>query len=98
MNWSPHKMPNSTVRKGTRLKIKDYSSLMVRTTSLTLKIDRMKDHKPFIFEVDRSDGEKIKVLYSKVNDTFFQMQEALSENSCFIGKAIMRGKSSNFDL
>jgi len=50
----------------------------------------MKDPRPFIFEVDRGDGEKIKVLYSKANDTFFQMQEALSENSCFLGKAIMR--------
>jgi len=84
------KMLSSVEIDGTRLKI-NASSLLIVIESFHWIIDRMKDPRPFIFEVDRGDGEKIKVLYSKANDTFFQMQEALSENSCFLGKAIMRG-------
>jgi hypothetical protein len=31
----------------------------------------MGEFKPFVFEVDRGDGEKIKVMYSVNKDTFF---------------------------
>lgn len=57
----------------------------------------MEEPKPFLFEVERGDGEKIKVLYGKKTDTFFQMQESLSENSVFVGKSIMRGKINKYN-
>lgn len=50
----------------------------------------MKDERPFAFEVDRGDGERLKVLYTR--DCFFQLQESLSETSVFVGKSIMKGK------
>lgn len=31
----------------------------------------MNEVKPYIFEAERGDGEKFKVMYSKDNDTFF---------------------------
>jgi hypothetical protein len=52
----------------------------------------MKEFKPFIFEVDRGDGEKYKVMYSVNSDKFFQLQESVTETSMFIGKAILKGK------
>ena len=46
----------------------------------------MIDDEPLGFEVirDRPDGEKLRVLYSKQNDKFFQLQETISECSTFI--------------
>ena len=47
----------------------------------------MLDPEPFGFEVERDGdgGEKLRVLYSRPNDRFFQLQESLSETSTFIG-------------
>ncbi|CDW72208.1 UNKNOWN [Stylonychia lemnae] len=45
---------------------------------------RLTDSKPFIFEADRGDGEKFKVLYNKLTDSYFQMQESINENSLFM--------------
>lgn len=39
--------------------------------SINISIERMKETKPFIFEADRGDGERFKVLWSKTNDQFF---------------------------
>ena len=50
----------------------------------------MKDERPFAFEVDRGDGERLKVLYTP--DCFYQLQESLNEPSVFVGKSIMKGK------
>jgi len=55
----------------------------------------MLDIEPIGFEVQRDgdDGEKLRVLYSKPNDRFFQLQESLSEQSTFIEDQIMKGKT-----
>ena len=55
----------------------------------------MLDIEPIGFEVQRDgdDGEKLRVLYSKPNDRFFQLQESLSEQSSFIEDQIMKGKT-----
>ena len=52
------------------------------------------DTAPIGFEVcrDGEDGERLRVLYSRPNDKFFQLQESLSETSAFIGAQIMKGK------
>lgn len=52
----------------------------------------MLDIEPIGFEVQRDgdDGEKLRVLYSKPNDRFFQLQESLSETSTFIEDQIMK--------
>ena len=34
-------------------------------------VGQMKEAKPFMFEVDRGDGEKLKIMYSKTSDMFF---------------------------
>ena len=57
----------------------------------------MTDCKPFAFEVDRGDGERVKVLYQKASDSFFQLQESVNECSLFVGKAIMKGKVSSIN-
>ena len=44
------------------------------------------------FEVDRGDGERLKIMYSQNEDQYFQLQESVSESSLFVGKAVMRGK------
>ncbi len=31
----------------------------------------MKDAKPFMFEVDRGDGERLKIMYSALSDKYF---------------------------
>ena len=31
----------------------------------------MNEAKPYVFEVDRGDGEKVKILYNKPKDEFF---------------------------
>ena len=55
----------------------------------------MIDMQPFGFEVNRdNDGEKLKVLYSRQNDKFFQLQESLSECSTFIDDQVMKGKQA----
>lgn len=64
---------------------------MVRFSLSISNVERMKDERPFAFEVDRGDGERLKVLYTR--DCFFQLQESLSETSVFVGKSIMKGKS-----
>lgn len=51
----------------------------------------MQDPKPFAFEVNRGDGESIKILYSQSKDQFYQLQESMNECSMFVGKAIMKG-------
>jgi hypothetical protein len=38
---------------------------------MLLFIDKLKDEKPLIIEVDRFDGEKFKLLYSQSQDQFF---------------------------
>jgi hypothetical protein len=55
-------------------------------------VGQMKEAKPFMFEVDRGDGEKLKIMYSKTSDMFFQLQESVNETSLFVGKSVMRGK------
>lgn len=55
---------------------------------------QIKEHKPFMFEVDRGDGERLKVMYQRLDDTFYQLQESINECSAFIGKAIMKGMNS----
>ena len=50
-----------------------------------------------MFEVDRGDGEKIKVMYSVSKDTYFQLQESVFETSMFIEKAILKGESIMLD-
>ena len=56
-------------------------------------LGQMIDMQPFGFEVNRdNDGEKLKVLYSRQNDKFFQLQESLSECSTFIDDQVMKGK------
>ena len=49
----------------------------------------MLDIEPIGFEVNRDgedvvNGEKLRVLYSRTNDKFFQLQESISECSTFI--------------
>ena len=58
----------------------------------------MKEAKPFMFEVDRGDGEKLKIMYSQASDMFFQLQESVNETSLFVGKAVMRGKTDDHKL
>ena len=60
----------------------------------------MTDSEPIGFEVDRDNGngERLRVLYSRPNDRFFQLQESLSETSTFIADQIMKGKLSNLKL
>jgi hypothetical protein len=53
----------------------------------------MNEYKPYILEVDRGDGERIKVMYQRDRDTFFQLQESISECSAFVGKAVMKGST-----
>lgn len=69
-----------------------YSSCMVIfILCLTvLNVDKLKDYRPFTFEVDRGDGERIKVMYQQSDDSFYQIQESLHECSMFVGKAIMK--------
>ena len=54
----------------------------------------MIDIEPIGFEVNRdgSDGEKLRVLYSKPNDKFFQLQESINECSTFVNDQIMKRK------
>ena len=60
----------------------------------------MLDPEPFGFEVERDGdgGEKLRVLYSRPNDRFFQLQESLSETSTFIGDQILKGKQDFHSL
>ena len=59
----------------------------------------MLDSEPIGFEVNRdSDGEKLRVLYSKTNDKFFQLQESLSECSTFIEDQVMKGKDEKRNI
>lgn len=62
---------------------------------MLVNLDKMLDIEPIGFEVQRDgdDGEKLRVLYSKPNDRFFQLQESLSEQSTFIEDQIMKGKT-----
>ena len=59
-----------------------------------VRIGKMLDSAPIGFEVERdgADGEKYRVLYSRPNDKFYQLQESLSECSTFIDDQIMKGK------
>ena len=55
----------------------------------------MLDMEPIGFEVNRdgddiANGEKLRVLYSRTNDKFFQLQESISECSTFIDDQIMK--------
>ena len=54
----------------------------------------MLDNEPVGFEVNRDDtgGEKVRVLYSRQNDKYFQLQESLNECSTFIQDQILKGK------
>ena len=45
-----------------------------------------------LFEVDRGDGEKLKVLHSSEQDVFFQIQESVHDTSMFINDQILKGK------
>ena len=56
---------------------------------ITLSVGEMLDIEPIGFEVNRdgddiANGEKLRVLYSRTNDKFFQLQESISECSTFI--------------
>ena len=50
--------------------------------------DKLVEGNPILFEVDRGDGEKLKVLYGEKEDTFFQLQESVHETSMFINDQI----------
>ena len=59
------------------------------TYSLFANVGQMLDIEPIGFEVNRDgedvlNGEKLRVLYSRTNDKFFQLQESISECSTFI--------------
>ena len=54
--------------------------------------DKLVEGNPISFEVDRGDGEKLKVLYGEREDTFFQLQESVRETSMFINDQIRQGK------
>ena len=60
----------------------------------------MVDAEPIGFEVSRDgendSGEKLRVLYSRPNDRFFQLQESLSEASAFIDDQVMKGKCATY--
>lgn len=38
---------------------------------IVLTLEQFSDCKPLTFEVDRGDGERIKVMYQQMTDTFF---------------------------
>ena len=52
----------------------------------------MLDCEPVGFEVTREEigGERTKVLYSRHNDKYFQLQESLNECSTFIQDQILK--------
>ena len=67
---------------------------------ITLSVGQMLDIEPIGFEVNRDgedvvNGEKLRVLYSRTNDKFFQLQESISECSTFIDDQIMKGKNQD---
>ena len=62
---------------------------IAKTFSLFANVGQMLDIEPIGFEVNRDgedvvNGEKLRVLYSRTNDKFFQLQESISECSTFI--------------
>ena len=52
----------------------------------------MVDTEPIGFEVSRDgeDGERLRILYSRPNDRFFQLQESINESSAFINDQVMK--------
>ena len=42
-----------------------------RNSSVNKFIALMKDAKPFMFDVDRGDGERLKIMYSALSDKYF---------------------------
>jgi hypothetical protein len=83
-------------------KTSEFSSAKVSTTDsigcsievLFLIPGQMIDIEPIGFEVNRdgNDGEKLRVLYSRPNDKFFQLQESINECSTFVNDQIMKRK------
>ena len=68
------------------------SCLNQRLLRLDVCTDKLVEGNPTLFEVDRGDGEKLKVLYGEKEDTFFQLQESVHETSMFINDQIRQGK------
>ena len=67
-------------------------SAFLSAQAWVLNVGAMLDPEPFGFEVNRdgNDGEKLKVLYSRSNDRFFQLQESVNEPSCFVDTQILK--------